>query len=87
MSYDSVIGLFRALERRTGIRARPHTLRHTHATELLRFGVGTDIVARRLTHASVASLSVYEHLDQSDMRDALAPFWAARAAAVATKSE
>ena len=81
MSYDNVISLFRALERRTGVTARPHMLRHTHATELLRFGVRTEIVARRLTHASTATLSVYEHLDQADVRASLAPFWASRAAA------
>lgn len=81
MSYDNVISLFRALERRTAVRARPHMLRHTHATELLRFGVRTEIVARRLTHASATTLSVYEHLDQGDVRASLAPFWASRAAA------
>ena len=81
MSYDNVISLFRALERRTGVWARPHMLRHTHATELLRFGVRTEIVARRLTHASTTTLSVYEHLDQGDVRASLAPFWASRAAA------
>ena len=57
-------------------------LRHTHATELLRFGVQTEVVARRLTHSSTATLSVYEHLDQADLRAELEPFWAARATAV-----
>lgn len=63
------------------MRARPHMLRHTHATELLRFGVATDLVAKRLTHAGTSSLRVYEHLDQADLRASLEPFWAARAAA------
>ncbi len=81
MSYATVNALFARLERRTGVKARPHMLRHTHATELLRFGVQTDIVARRLTHAGTSSLRVYEHLDRADMRASLEPFWASRAAA------
>jgi integrase/recombinase XerD len=79
LTYSNVVGTFRALEVRTGIKARPHMLRHTHATELLRFGVRTEVVAKRLTHASTATLSVYEHLDQADLRANLAPFWASRA--------
>lgn len=82
MAYSNVVAIFRALQARTGIRARPHMLRHTHATELLRFGVQTEVVARRLTHSSTATLSVYEHLDQADLRAELEPFWAARATAV-----
>ena len=81
MTYATVDALFARLRRRTGVRVTPHMLRHTHATELLRFGVQTDIVARRLTHAGTSSLHVYEHLDQADLRDSLEPFWAARAAA------
>jgi integrase/recombinase XerD len=49
LTYSNVVGTFRALEVRTGIKARPHMLRHTHATELLRFGVRTELVAKRLT--------------------------------------
>lgn len=84
MTYASVDALFARLRRRTGVRVTPHMLRHTHATELLRFGVRTDIVARRLTHAGTASLHAYEHLDQADLRTSLEPFWAARAAARAS---
>lgn len=67
MTYASVDALFARLRRGTGVRVTPHMLRHTHATELLRFGVQVDIVARRLTHAGTASLHVYEHLDQADL--------------------
>ncbi len=78
MTYPAVNALFARLERRTGIKVRPHMLRHTHATELLRFGVRTDIVARRLTHSSTSTLHVYEHLDQADLRASLESFWDSR---------
>lgn len=80
MTYATVHALFARLERRTGVRARPHVLRHTHATELLRFGVQTDLVAKRLTHVGTSSLHVYEHLDRAELRNSLEPFWAARSA-------
>lgn len=81
MTYATVNALFARLERRTGIKVRPHMLRHTHATELLRFGVRTDFVARRLTHSSTSTLHVYEHLDQADLRASLESFWASRSRA------
>jgi integrase/recombinase XerD len=84
MTYATVNALFTRLQKRTGVRVTPHMMRHTHATELLRFGVQTDIVARRLTHAGTSSLHIYEHLDQADLRASLEPFWAARAASQAS---
>ena len=86
MTYATVHALFTRLQKRTGVRVTPHMMRHTHATELLRFGVQTDIVARRLTHAGTSSLHIYEHLDQADLRASLGPFWAARAASPASSS-
>jgi integrase/recombinase XerD len=38
MTYANVVEFFRRLQRRTGIYARPHMLRHTHATDLIRTG-------------------------------------------------
>lgn len=45
----------------TGVRF--HDLRHTHATLLLRSGVPTDAVAKRLGHSSpVVTMTVYAHV-------------------------
>lgn len=38
LKYQSVLDLVRRLNKRTGIVFTPHTLRHTHATELIRNG-------------------------------------------------
>src|SRR2546428_1438586 len=40
MTYATVVALFLRLQRRTGIYARPHMFRHTHATDLIRTGRG-----------------------------------------------
>jgi integrase len=52
---------------------RPHDLRHTFATLLLRAGVNPKIVSEMLGHASVAfTLSVYSHVLPDMQRDAIA---------------
>lgn len=33
MTYSAITSLFRQLEKKTGIDARPHLFRHTHATD------------------------------------------------------
>lgn len=44
-------------------RIRPHDLRHTHATILLKAGVPAKVVSERLGHANVAfTMSVYQHV-------------------------
>jgi hypothetical protein len=43
--------------------SRPTTLRHTHATLLLRAGVPVKVVSERLGHANPAfTLTVYQHV-------------------------
>jgi integrase/recombinase XerD len=47
-------------------------LRHSHATDLLRRGVGIDVVAKLLTHRSSTTTSqTYAHLDTADLRTEL----------------
>jgi len=51
MTYATVVALFLRLQRRTGIYARPHMFRHTHATDLIRTGRwDLAYVAERLGH-------------------------------------
>ena len=52
-----------------GVRQHLHMLRHSRATDLLRHGVGVDVVARLLTHRSSTTTSqTYIHLDVQDLR-------------------
>ncbi len=69
---DQVSTLFRDLVRDTPLEwANLHTLRHTHATELLRQGVHPKIVSERLGHSTVAlTLDVYSHVTPSMQDDA-----------------
>jgi integrase len=55
-----------------------HDLRHTHATLLLKAGVGVRVVAERLGHASPSmTLNVYGHVLAGQDADAAARFEAA----------
>jgi integrase/recombinase XerD len=69
MRYQAVHQLVRRLRARTGIDFNLHMLRHSHATDLLRRGVGIDVVAKLLTHRSSTTTSnTYSHLDAADLR-------------------
>lgn len=69
LRYQAVHQLVRKLRARTGIEFSLHMLRHSRATDLLRHGVGVDVVARLLTHRSSTTTSqTYIHLDVEDLR-------------------
>jgi len=69
LRYDAVAKLVGRLRARTGIEFTPHMLRHSRATELIRSGVGIEIVSKMLTHRSVTTTSdTYVHLDVDDLR-------------------
>jgi integrase/recombinase XerD len=69
LRYQAVHQLVRRLRARTGIWFTPHMLRHSRATDLLRHGVGVDVVARLLTHrCSTTTSQTYVHLDVDDLR-------------------
>jgi len=69
LRYQAVHQLVRRLRKDTGISFTLHMLRHSRATDLLRHGVGVDVVARLLTHRSSTTTSqTYIHLDLDDLR-------------------
>jgi integrase len=72
MVYATVVAFFQRLQRRTGIYARPHMLRHTHATDLIRTGKwDLAYVAERLGQANIGTTGVYLHLQNADVKAAL----------------
>jgi len=63
------------LGKRLGINLKPHTLRHTCATELLKKGVNLRAVQKVLRHSSLATTQVYTHLTVDDIREELKRAW------------
>lgn len=71
MTYSAVASLFNRLEKKTGVDARPHLFRHTHATDLIRDGWDMAHVQKRLGHASVqTTIDTYTHLTDEDIKQA-----------------
>lgn len=69
MNQRLVNRLFERLGKKTGIKAHPHMLRHTHATELLRSGWDAAYVQRRLGHADPqTTINTYIHLSDEDLK-------------------
>ncbi|PZG19949.1 integrase [Nonomuraea aridisoli] len=71
MTYRNAKDLFDRLARLAGHVARPHMLRHTVATRLIRAGAGRDVVQTLLGHVSPASMQPYLHPTDQDKRQAV----------------
>lgn len=71
ITYSTVADLFKRLSAKTGIKAHPHQLRHSHATNLIRANWDAAHVQKRLGHANVQTvLNTYTHLDDEDLKKA-----------------
>jgi integrase len=77
LTYNAVMSIFRSLKKRTGIDiVTPHKFRHTHATELIKDGMGMEWVQKRLGHQSVqTTIDIYSHLEVEDLRPHLETFF------------
>ncbi|MEA5516959.1 tyrosine-type recombinase/integrase [Nodularia sp. UHCC 0506] len=68
MTKSNVDNLFIRLATKTGIKAYPHILRHTHATELIRANWDMAYVQKRLGHSDIqTTINTYVHLTDEDL--------------------
>ncbi|WP_148663100.1 tyrosine-type recombinase/integrase [Scytonema hofmannii] len=75
MTYNCVLSLFKRLSHQVGFYIRPHMLRHTHVTELLKDGLSMDWVQVRLKHKSVqTTIDIYGHLTTEDLTEKIDAF-------------
>lgn len=69
LKYQSVADLVKRLSKRTGIEFTLHSLRHSHATELVNSGWDASYVQKRLGHAHVqTTLQTYVHPTNNIMK-------------------
>ena len=67
LSQMGVKSAFRRIFARAGVKAGPHSLRHTFATQYLRRGGAVWALQRILGHASVSTTEIYLHLVADDV--------------------
>lgn len=67
--------LFRLCSEKSGVEFTPHTLRHTHFTELTEFGYDEAFLKERGGWAKIDSASAYLHPSAESQRKAFQRFW------------
>lgn len=79
LRYTAVRKLFKVISEKVNFKITAHMLRHTHATELIKTGVDSSLVQKRLGHASVqTTINTYTHIDDETMKHALQSYWSKR---------
>jgi integrase/recombinase XerD len=69
---ESLSAVISRAMKRAGVPGTAHSLRHWHATELVRSGVNVRVVQTLMRHSSLATTALYVQVDQDQQRAALA---------------
>lgn len=72
LGYSTVHALFQRWEAGSGVRVRPHQLRHTAATRWIRAGIAVDVVQELLGHRHLESTRIYLHASSEEKYAAVA---------------
>jgi integrase len=72
LTVSAYVSALKRAAKKAGIRFRPHDLRHTAATRLLRTTRNLKLVQKALTHSDIQTTMKYAHVLDEDLRQGLA---------------
>ena len=67
LTIESVYAMLRRLEKKTGIQATPHMLRHYFANERRKDGWGLELISKALGHRSIATTQRYLNIEAEEL--------------------
>jgi hypothetical protein len=75
LNYSVIKKLFVTVSKKCDFYVRPHMLRHSHASDLLKSGWEMSLIQKRLGHASIqTTIDIYTHIDNKQMKQAFKQF-------------
>lgn len=69
ISVGSVQEVFKTLKRHTGLQVKPHTMRHSFATDLMKNGADIRYVQKLMHHKSIQTTQQYLHVLDEEMHE------------------
>jgi integrase/recombinase XerD len=64
---DNVQEVFRTLRKHTGLNVRPHVMRHSFATDLMRNGADIRYVQSMMHHKNIQTTAQYLHVEDAEL--------------------
>lgn len=75
LTINAVYSVLRALEKKTGIKATPHMLRHYFANERRRNGWSLDKISKALGHKQLSTTERYMNIEDKEMSEAMEQYY------------
>lgn len=75
LTYRAIYGVFKRVQKKTGIKFNFHDLRHTCITRLMEKGMDASVAKRIAGHKYLSTTQQYTHLSNNYVKNAMDEYW------------